>query len=205
MGFYSRWIIPNLLDLIMRQRPFTEERAKALGRARGQVLEIGFGTGLNVPHYPGHVEKLAVVDPNEGMTAKAFKQIEGAAFPVKHHTLGAESLPFPSGAFDCVTSTWTLCSIPGVERALFEIRRVLKPGGLFLFVEHGVSPEPSIRKWQDRLTPVQRVIGDGCHLNRDIPKLVKSSGLRIIDIAEFYKSELPRLGAYFYRGGAVKE
>ena len=118
--------------------------------------------------------------------------------------MGAESLPFPADTFDCVTSTWTLCSIPDVERALYEVRRVLRPGGLFLFIEHGASPDPSIRKWQDRLTPLQRMIGDGCHLNREIPRLVRNCGLRIADIDEFYKQKLPRLGAYFYRGSAVK-
>ena len=205
MGFYSRWIVPNLIELIMRGQAFTEERSKVLHSAHGKVLEIGFGTGLNVPHYPEQVEELVVIDPNEGMNRKALKRISRTTFAVTHHTLGAESLPFCADRFDCVISTWTLCSIPDVERAMFEVHRVLRPGGLFLFVEHGVSPDPAIRKWQDRLTPLQRVIGDGCHLNRDILTLVRGSGLRMVDVAEFYKDKLPRLGAYFYRGRAVKE
>ena len=205
MGVYTRWIIPNLIELIMRGQPFTEERAKLLRGAHGKVLEIGFGTGLNLPHYPKQVRELAVIDPNEGMSSKAFKRIEQSAIAVKHHALEAESLVFPSDLFDCVISTWTLCSIANVERALFEVRRVLKPGGVFLFVEHGVSPDPFIRKWQHRLTPLQRVIGDGCHLNRDIPKLVRDSGLKMLDVTEFYKQTLPRLGAYFYRGSAIKQ
>jgi ubiquinone/menaquinone biosynthesis C-methylase UbiE len=204
MCAYSRWFIPKMIDLIMRQQSFTEERLKTLVHARGKVLEIGFGTGLNVSYYPEHMKELAVVDPNKGMNAKAFKRIAKAGFPVKHYTLGAESLPFPTNTFDCVTSTWTLCSISDVERALYEVKRVLRPGGISPFIEHGASPDPSIRKWQDRLTPLQRVIGDGCHLNRDIPKLVRGSGLNIVDIDKFYKQKLPRLGAYFYRGSAVK-
>lgn len=189
----------------MRGQPFTEERLKLLRSAHGKVLEIGFGTGLNLPHYPRQVEELAVIDPNVGMSPKAFKRIGQSTFTVRHHSLEAESLPFSSDLFDFVISTWTLCSIADVERALFEVRRVLKPGGLFLFVEHGVSPDPFVRKWQHRLTPLQRVIGDGCHLNRDIPKLVRGSGLQLLDVAAFYKQNLPRIGAYFYRGCAVKQ
>ncbi len=205
MGVYTRWIIPNLIELIMRGQPFTEERAKLLRSAHGKVLEIGFGTGLNLPHYPKQVRELVVIDPNVGMSPKAFKRIAQSAITVRHHAQEAESLPFTSDLFDCVISTWTLCSIADVERALYEVRRVLKPGGVFLFVEHGVSPDPFIRKWQHRLTPLQRVIGDGCHLNRDIPKLVRDSGLKLLDVAEFYKQNLPKLGAYFYRGSAIKQ
>ena len=205
MGIYSRWVVPNLIEFIMRGQPFAEERSKLLRSAHGKVLEIGFGTGLNLPYYPEQVRELAVIDPNVGMNSKAFKRIEQAAFTVRHHALEAESLPFPTDLFDCVISTWTLCSIADAERALYEVRRVLKPGGQFLFVEHGVSPDPFIRKWQHRLTPLQRVIGDGCHLNRDIPKLVRDSGLQMLDVVEFYKQNLPRVGAYFYRGSAVKK
>jgi ubiquinone/menaquinone biosynthesis C-methylase UbiE len=201
---YSQWIFPRLLDRMMGGEPFTPYRQKLLQQAQGDVLEIGFGTGLNLPHYPpGAIASLTLVDPNPGMGRLAQSRLAQSPFPVTCHTLSSENLPLGDNQFDTVVSTWTLCSIPRVAQALGEIYRVLKPGGVFLFVEHGRSPDPGIYRWQQRLTPIQRILADGCHLDRDISALVQ---------AQFPQGQwertnepsLPALGHTFYWGLARK-
>jgi ubiquinone/menaquinone biosynthesis C-methylase UbiE len=144
------------------------------------------------------------VDPNPGVNRLALQRIRSSGRTVEHLTLRGEALPMPEATYDTVVSTWTLCSIAGVEQALREVRRVLKPGGRLLFLEHGLSPAPRVQRWQRRLTPIQRLVGDGCHLDRDIRDLVQRSGLQIAELDEFYAAKIPRPFGYMYKGIAVK-
>ncbi|AFY70973.1 Methyltransferase type 11 [Thalassoporum mexicanum PCC 7367] len=204
MGIYSRYIFPALMDWSMSSPEISKYRQQVLAEVSGDVLEIGFGTGLNLPHYPAQVNKLVVVDPNPGMNARAKKRVEAAKIAVESQILNSEVLPMPDRSFDAVVSTWTLCSIVNLEQALSEIARVLKPGGKFYFIEHGLSPEPEVQKWQNRFNPIQKVIGDGCNLNRNISELI-SRHLRIEKLEEFYMPNTPKIAGYFYQGVAVKD
>ena len=201
MGIYADQIFPRVMDWIMRAPRFRELRKQVLAPARGHVLEIGFGTGLNLPHYPRGVTWLTAVDPANFPNALVEKQTTAGSIPVKLVRLSAETLPFESGQFDWVVSTWTLCTIADAERALHEMGRVLRGDGRLIFVEHGRSPEPRIVHWQDRLTPVWRRIAGGCHLNRPIDQLIEASGFEIPEIERGYIKG-PRVGAYLYRGVA---
>ncbi|NJK51101.1 class I SAM-dependent methyltransferase [Candidatus Gracilibacteria bacterium] len=178
MGLYSQVIFPICLDWAMSDATFSHYRQEVLSNVSGDVLEIGFGTGLNLSYYPPQIQKLITVDPNPGMNRRARKRIEESNIIVDNRVLSGEDLPFEDESFDSVVSTWTLCSIPNVDRAIAQIYRVLKPGGKFFFIEHGLSNEPNVRVWQNRLTPIQKVIADGCHLNRNIRQIVRIS-LRI--------------------------
>ena len=201
MGLYSRLIFPRLLELTMSDGSMTDYRKQLLREVAGDVLEIGFGTGLNLPHYPAGVTSLTTVDPNEGMSAIAQKRIDASPIPVTNKVLSGENLPMADASFDNVVCTWTLCSIPNVKKALSEAYRVLKPGGRFYFIEHGLSNEPGIQTWQNRLTPIQKVVADGCHINRQINELV-GAAFDQLEVKAFYAANLPKVMGYFYQGVA---
>ena len=203
MGFYSQRIFPYLLDWSMSSPNFAKYRQKALENVNGDVLEIGFGTGLNLSHYPKEIYQLVTVDVNPGIHQLAQKRIQKSSIVVDHRVLNGECLPMAVETFDSVVSTFTLCSIANVEQALKEIYRVLKPGGRFFFVEHGLSNEPEIQVWQHRLTPIQKVIADGCHLDRQIRQLIETQ-FATLTVEEFYAENLPKMVAYFYQGVAAK-
>lgn len=203
MGLYCDWIFPRIVDWGMRAELLTRQRRDLLAGARGAVLEIGFGSGLNLPHYPRAVTSLVAIDHSRGMLRLARERIASAAFPVESRLLDGENLPSPEQRFDTVVSTWTLCSIRDVGRALREARRVLRPGGRLLFVEHGLSPEPAVRVWQRRLNPIQNRIGGGCNLNRDIAALVEGSGFRMERLELFYLDSAPKWLGYTYKGSAL--
>jgi len=203
MSFYSRHVFPYVLDWLMSQPAFTQAREELLADIAGDVLEIGFGTGLNLSYYPSSVKRLTTVDVNPGVHRLAEKRLEKSALPVRAALISSESLPMADASFDAVVSTWTLCSIPDVESALQEIRRVLKPGGRFYFVEHGLSPDPKVAKWQHRLTPVQKIIADGCHLNRDHLDLIARAGLTVIEKRQFQAEGLPAVGSFMTLGVAT--
>lgn len=203
MGFYSRHIFPRLMDWGMSRRQFRIMRTSLLTEVRGDVLEIGFGTGLNLPHYPPGLSSLAAVDPVAALRGRVARRIAAAPFPVSRHDAPAEQLPFGDRRFDWVVSTWTLCSVADPLRALTEIRRVLKPEGCFLFLEHGRSRDPGTAAWQDRLNPIQNVIGCGCHLNRPIDELVLRSGLRILRLDRFQMERVPRIVGAMFSGTAA--
>ena len=169
------------------------------------MLEVGFGTGLNLLAYPDSGMDLVTVDVNPGVHSKAERRLANSPLKVTHFQISGESLPMDDNTFDAVVSTWTLCSIPDVEAALGQLYRVLKPGGKFYFVEHGLNPNPSIAKWQHRLTPIQKVIGDGCHLDRDIRQLIQSAGFRFEQYENFDMQQLPKVGSYMYFGVATPE
>lgn len=203
MGFYSSVVLPRLLDWSMSDPNWAKYRQSLLSEVQGEVLEIGFGTGLNLAYYPDHIDRITVIDRNPGMHRLAERRIRESGKRVENLVLNSERLPMADNRFDSVVSTWTLCSIAQVEQALQEIHRVLKPGGKFFFVEHGLSPNPKVQTWQHRLTPIQKVIGDGCHLDRDIEQIVKRQ-FDHVEIQQFTPEKMPDLIAHLYRGVATK-
>lgn len=203
MGFYANQILPRLLDWAMADAKLSTYRQAVLAEVAGDVLEIGFGTGLNLAYYPHRVERLTTIDANPGMNALAQKRIAASTINVENRVLNGESLPLPDNRFDYVVSTWTLCSIAQVGSALSEIHRVLKPGGKFVFVEHGLSADPKVQVWQNRLNPLQKVLGDGCHLNRNIQALVEQH-FDQVTIDRFVPEDMSAVASTLYQGFAVK-
>ncbi len=204
MGFYSNKILPGLINIAMSQKEIAQLRIEVLSEAKGKVLEIGFGTGLNLPHYPATVKHLTAVDVNPGMEKLARKRIETSTIPVQLLFINGEKLPFENQSFDTVVSTWTLCSIGQVDQALAEIQRVLKLEGRFIFIEHGLSPDVKVQRWQNRLNPLQKKIVGNCHLNRSIKELVEGQGLKIEVLKQFYYEKEPRPYGYTYQGIASR-
>ena len=202
MGFYARHVFPRVMDWTLRRPRFQRERQAALAAVGGEVLEIGFGTGLNLRHYPRGVTRLTALDVADLLPARTAQRLAAAPFPVERVRLTAERLPFPDRRFDCVVSTWTLCSIPDALAALRELRRVLEPGGRFVFLEHGRSDDPRVARWQDRLNPIQRRLGGGCNLNRPIDTLICDAGFAITHLDRYVIEGEPRLMASMYRGMA---
>lgn len=205
MNFYSQYLFPRLMDLSMSGETLRAYRQAVLADTHGNVLEIGFGTGLNLPFYPETVTHLTTVDANPGACAIAARRIQRTPhrFAIESKTLSGESLPFADQTFDCVVSTWTLCSIDHGQQALKEIYRVLKPGGHFYFIEHGLSHDRKVQVWQNRLNPIQRVVGDGCNLNRNIRRLIEQQFSQT-EIEAFPEPSLPAIMGYFYQGQAVR-
>lgn len=202
MGFYGEQVLPRFIDVVMRAKEFDEVRARVAAGLSGEVLEVGFGSGLNVPHYPAGVARVRAIDPATVGRRLAAKRIAATAVPVEFVGLDGQDLPVDTASVDHVLITWTLCTIPDVERALGEIRRVLKPGGTMHFVEHGRSPDPGVARWQDRLTPIQRRLFGGCHLNRPIDQLITASGLQLTSLDNYYQSG-PKAMGYLYEGVAT--
>ena len=187
----------------MRSRETRAERAKVVPQARGVVVEIGIGSGLNLPLYGADVERVIGVDPSPKLLAMTRERATHVRFPVDMVEASAESVPLPTATADTVVTTWTLCSIPDTTRALAEARRVLKTRGRLLFIEHGRAPDAGVRAWQDRLTPLWRHLAGGCQLNRDIPRILTTAGFRIDDLDAGYSDVGPRPFAYLYRGSAT--
>ena len=204
MSFYSQVVVPRLCDFLLNKSLLARQRRALLAAAHGDVLEIGFGTGLNLPYYPQGVHKVSAVDPNPGMHRLAQKRIKKTRIEVDQHVLGGERLPFGDGTFDCAVSTFTLCSIEDVAQALREVYRVLKSGAKFLFLEHGLSPEPGVQKWQRRLNWLQVRLANGCHLDRDMKAVVAAQPFASVEAAEFYLERTPKTHGYLYRGVATK-
>ncbi|MGY2946813.1 class I SAM-dependent methyltransferase [Thermostichus sp. MS-CIW-30] len=205
MNLYRRIIFPQLLDLALSGERMERYRRQLLAHVQGAVLEIGFGTGLNLPCYPEHIRKITGVDPNPGMGSLARRRIASSPIAVDWQVADAQELPFPSQSFDSVVSTWTLCSIPNVAKALREIRRVLRAGGKLFFLEHGLSEDPQVQRWQNRLNPLQKVIADGCNLNRDMARLIREAGFRFEQLERFYMADQPKFIGYTYQGIALPD
>lgn len=204
MGLYNDRILPYLIELSMADSILGSYRRDVLAAVSGDVLEIGFGTGLNLPYYPDQVRQIVTVDPNPGVHRLAQRRINASPITVDHRMLSGEALPMADHSFDSVVSTFTLCSIPNIEQALAEIYRVLKPGGRFFFVEHGLSDEPSIQAWQHRLTPLQKRIAGGCHFDRDMSQLIEQQ-FDQVELEAAYAKKVPKVAGYFYRGVAIKQ
>ncbi len=178
-------------------------RKDTLSEVKGEILEIGFGTGMNLPYYPENVHRITGVDININIHSKAEKRLKSSPIKVDYHTVSAELLPFPSQTFDAVVSTFTLCSIKNIHRALSEIARVLKLNGRFFFAEHGLSHDYQVQKWQHRLNPINKVLSCGCNLNRNIKELVESCDLKILKLDQFYLEKTPKIFGYMYKGIAT--
>ncbi|MGC1396215.1 MAG: class I SAM-dependent methyltransferase [Coleofasciculaceae cyanobacterium] len=203
MGFYAQVIAPRIMDWSLSSQDLAKYRQEVLSNVQGEVLEIGFGTGINLSYYPKQLEKLVTVDANPGMNALAQKRLENSTVTVDNRVLNGENLPMSDCSFDCVVSTWTLCSIKDVEQAIAEIHRVLKPGGKFYFVEHGLSNEPSVQIWQNRLNFINKALLVGCHINRNIKQLIATQ-FDELTIEEFYDLKSPKIHGYMYKGVATK-
>jgi ubiquinone/menaquinone biosynthesis C-methylase UbiE len=204
MGLYRHHIFPRLMDWVMAGEEFRHLRTGLLAQVHGEVLELGIGTGLNLPHYPKAVTRLHAVDPADLLPKIVTERSAGQPFPVRIQHVTAESLPYGDRSFDFVISTWTLCTIPDPVKALQEVHRVLKPDGVFLFLEHGRSEDERVAAWQDRLNPVQNIIGCGCNLNRKIDQLIARAGLKIMTLDRFQMQRVPRLGGEMYQGTATR-
>jgi ubiquinone/menaquinone biosynthesis C-methylase UbiE len=204
VGLYHHYVFPYLIDLAMSSRVYRKPRARTLAPAKGRILEIGFGTGMNLQYYPPTVQRIEAIDPDLDLDRFSKPRIEASRIEVDFHHLDAEHLPFEAERFDTVVSTLTLCSIPDVVHALGEIRRVLKPGGQFLFLEHGLAPEASVARWQDRIGPAWKPIFGGCHLDRPMRELISGAGLQLDPVQSYYLRGLPRLVGYMTEGVARK-
>ncbi|WP_281645077.1 class I SAM-dependent methyltransferase [Parendozoicomonas sp. Alg238-R29] len=206
MGFYDRYILPELINFSCGLPQICKQRNQIVPLASGRVLEIGFGSGLNLPFYnTENVERLFALEPSEGMRKKSSPLLEKSLMECQWLDLEAEQVPLEDNSIDTVVLTYTLCTIPGWQNALQQMRRVLKPDGVLLFSEHGLAPDEAVRKWQDRLNPVWNIIAGGCHLNRDIPRFLRESGFDIQDINEGYMPKSPRFASYNYRGIAKQK
>ncbi len=201
MGIYDRWLLPRLLDLSMRNKEATRYRQKIVPAARGEVLEIGVGSGLNLPFYGPEVTRLYALDPSEALLAMVARKLAPGAVPVELLQRSAEEIPLAARTIDTVVTTWALCTVPDATRALREARRVLKPGGTLLFVEHGLAPDPPVERWQRRLNPLWRRFSGGCNLDRRIDRLIRDSGFEIVVVENEY-AKAPRPFAYMYFGRA---
>jgi ubiquinone/menaquinone biosynthesis C-methylase UbiE len=202
-GWYERHILPFLIDLACGVKPVRRQRAKVVPRAHGRVLEVGIGSGLNMPYYDkSRVAAIVGIDPSPALRRRAEARIARSGIPVEFVGLSAEKIPLPDAIFDSVLITYTLCSIAEPLAALEEMRRVLKPGGRLIFCEHGRAPDASVRRWQDRLTPLWSRFGGGCHLNRDIPALLHAGGFECSDVQTMYLPG-PRPMTFNYWGEAI--
>lgn len=205
MGFYQRHILPRVLDMAMRRSSLAEQREWVLKQVRGQVLEVGFGSGVNLPYYPREVKALTVVEPDAAMRSRAEGRIakSGKTVSVIAGRMDRK-LPLGEASFDTIVSTWTMCTIPDPAAALKEVYRLLKPGGHFLFAEHGLAPDREVVKWQRRLNGLTQRWGGGCHLDRDIEEILRRSKLDVDKLEKFYLPSGFRAGNYTYRGVATR-
>lgn len=204
MSFYRDQVFPRILDKVCGQKANREARARVCAGLSGDVVEVGFGTGLNTPYYPPQVTKVFAVEPSRVSLQIAEPRIARSAVPVEFAGLTGERLDLASESFDSVLSTWTLCSIPDVSAALAEMLRVLKPGGGFHFVEHGHAPDANVVRWQERIEPMWRPLACGCHLTRRISETVEHAEFRIEQLDTYYFNGAPKPFGYTFEGRAVK-
>ena len=203
MNFYQRHIEPAVVSFACGLKPIARQREKVVPKAAGVVLEIGFGSGLNLPYYDaGRVERLYALEPSTEMRKRADKRVAASPLSIEFLDLPGEKIPLENASADCVLITYTMCTIPDVAAALEEMRRVLKPGGEMIFCEHGRAPDPGVAKWQDRLNGVWGAVAGGCNLNRDIPGLVRAAGFEIDAMEEMYLPGTPKFAGYNYWGSA---
>ncbi len=193
MGIYATQVLPRIVNTAGGMKSLEPLRRRVCEGLDGEVVEIGFGSGLNLPFYPATVTRVAAIEPADLGWRLADKRVTAAAFPVERSGLDGQSLPFPDDTFDAALSTWTLCTIPDAVAALGELRRVLRPGGAFHFLEHGLAPDERVRHWQGRLEPVQKKLFGGCHLTRPIVDLLMAAGFTIKDLDVFYEKGGPKI------------
>jgi ubiquinone/menaquinone biosynthesis C-methylase UbiE len=196
MGIYGDHVLPRIVNCACGLKAVDPLRQRVCEGLEGDVVEIGFGSGLNVPFYPESVARVAAVEPADVGWKLAEKRVSASSVPVERSGLDGQSLPFQDDSYDSALSTWTLCTIPDVAAALREVRRVLRPGGTLHFVEHGLAPDESVRRWQRRLEPIQKRAFGGCHLTRQVVQLLTNAGFTISEVDVFYEEGTPKfLGA----------
>lgn len=201
MGIYERHILPRLVDKTCGKKEFTPSRVRTVEGVAGDVVEIGFGSGHNLAHYPSGVDRVVAVEPSLTARRLAASRIASTTIPVEFVDLDVDHLPLPDDSADAVVSTFTLCTIADLAPAFGEIRRILRPGASLHFAEHGLAPEPRIARWQHRLTPIQRRVGGGCHFDRPIGDLIAANGFEITQLDNYYLKG-PKFAGYIYRGVA---
>jgi SAM-dependent methyltransferase len=203
MGVYERRVLPRILNTACGTKTAEPLRRRVCEGLAGGVVEIGFGSGLNVPFYPPEVTRVAAVEPSDLGWQLAGQRLKAASVPVQRSGLDGQSLPFEDGSYDAALSTWTLCTIPDAAAALREVRRVLKPGGTLHFLEHGLAPDENVRRWQRRLNPLERRVFGGCDLTRPIVDLLTAAGFTIKELDVFYEKGAPKFGGADSLGTAV--
>ena len=203
MGVYRDQILPRFTNVLLASREFGQVRERVASRLSGEVLEVGFGSGLNVPYYPPGVRRVQAVDPATVGRKLAAKRVAASPVSVEYIGLDGQDLPLESESIDHVLITWTMCTIPDVDAALLEIHRVLRSGGQMHFAEHGLSPDAKVATWQIRLNPIQQRWAGGCHLNRPIDQLVEKAGFDLTQLNNFY-ARGPKSTGYMYEGVATK-
>jgi len=204
MGFYDERVLPHVINVVMNNKHTREIRRRVCADLSGEVLEIGFGTGHNLPYLPATVTRLHAVEPSGVGVKLARERIDASSTPVDVVGLDGQRLPLPDESVDAALSTWTLCTIPDAVAAVREVRRVLRPGGALHFVEHGAAPDAKVRRWQDRLNGMQNKIAGGCNLNRDIRAIVEAGGLRVDRIDTYYGEGEPKIFGWLSEGSAIK-
>ena len=203
MKLYDKYILPRILNCTCSLEPISDQRQKVVPHARGNILEVGIGSGLNLPFYEtSKVKKIWGLDPSEELHEMAKKVVSGLDLDVEFLLKGAEEIPLIDDSVDTVLITYTMCSIPEVEEAIKEIRRVIKPEGVMIFCEHGKAPDAKTLKWQERINPYWKKISGGCNINRDIPNLIKSAGFSITQLETMYLPGTPKILGYNYWGFA---
>jgi len=203
MGFYEKYILPRFINCACSTKPMMKQREKVVPGASGTVLEIGIGTGLNLPYYdPARVEKLIGLDPSEKSWELAAKRAANLDFEVEFIGLPGEEIPLDAASVDTVLVTYALCTIPDPVAALKGMSRVLRPGGELIFCEHGIAPDTTVQRWQARINPAWRAIAGGCNLNRDIPALLQQAGFSMNSLEQEYIPGTPKFAGYNYWGGA---
>ena len=203
MGWYGEQVLPRVIDVACGMTLAVPLRQRVCEHLHGRVLELGFGSGLNVPYYPAAVTAVDAVEPSDVAWKLAGKRLAASTVPVRRSALDGEFLPYADHSFDTAVSTWTLCTIPHPAAALREVRRVLRPGGTLHFVEHGLAPDEGVRRWQHRLEPVQKRLFGGCHLTRSVVDLLTDAGFTVTDVDVFYEKGAPRALAADSLGTAV--
>jgi ubiquinone/menaquinone biosynthesis C-methylase UbiE len=203
MGLYGEQVLPRIINVACGLKGAAPLRRRVCEGLEGDVVELGFGSGLNVPFYPAAVKRVAAVEPADVGWKLAEKRLRATSVPVERSGLDGQSLPFADNSYDAALSTWTLCTIPDVAAALSEVRRVLKPGGTLHFVEHGLAPDERVRRWQHRLEPMQKKVFGGCHLTRQVVDLLTAAGFTITDLDEFYEEGAPKIMGADSLGTAV--
>lgn len=204
MGLYSKYIFPKIIESLLSRPSVMKQRKDILSHVKGDILEIGFGTGLNLSCYPSFVKEITVIDTNEGMNALANKRIETTQIKVNFSLLNAESLPFGDETFDTVVSTFTFCSIENINAAMKEFYRVLKPNGQLIFLEHGLSPNKKISFIQNHINPFYKLFSEGCSINLNIKSIVEENGFVINKLEQFYDKHMLKIAADLYKGIAIK-
>ena len=203
MSFYGERILPRVINVVMNTKQTRTIRQRVCADLTGDVVEIGFGTGHNLPYLPSEVRSLRAVEPAGLGVQLARERIGAAGVPVQVVGLDGQHLPLEDASADAVLCTWSLCTIPDPVAAVREMRRVLRPGGRLHFVEHGRAPDEAVRRWQDRLNGIQQRMAGGCNLNRDIPAILESGGMRVTDLDTYYGKGEPKPYGYLYEGRAV--